>query len=372
MQRDLHWSRSFLSGAFSLALVVSALLTIPIGHWLDRHEPRPLFLITALVATTFVVAWGLASGKALYILIWVVLGACQAVVFYDAAFTVLAKRFSGDERNRAITNVTLVAGLASTIFAPLVAALEHAFGWRGAVVGLAIILGGVTVPGYGFGLRDPAPAHDELPPEAESLPRDVLRTVSFWLLVVAYSLSAVTVFGVGVHLVPFLKSRGMPTGRAALALGAVGFVQVLGRGAYLRLSSGHRAVRLATGVLAAKAAGIVALLTVPGWPGVVVFVLVYGSSNGMSTLTRATTVAELYGRRHYGAINGVIASVNALAGAAAPFAVAFATDVIGREAPVFGGLAAVSFLAAAANEVVARWDRGVFVGTPEPVPDPLL
>ena len=40
MEAELGWSRSVLTGAFTCALVVNALLTIPVGRWLDRHQPR--------------------------------------------------------------------------------------------------------------------------------------------------------------------------------------------------------------------------------------------------------------------------------------------------------------------------------------------
>src|SRR5207237_10202088 len=114
--------------------------------------------------------------------------------------------------------------------------------------------------------------------------------------------------------------RGVSTGTAAAALGAVGVVQVLGRSTFIRLSARRPALHLATWVLAAKGVGLLLLLVVPGMAGVAVFVVVYGSANGVATLTRATTIAELYGLDHYGAISGVISSVGAIVGAVAPFA----------------------------------------------------
>lgn len=357
MQRDLHWSRSFLSGAFSAALVVSALLTVPVGRWLDRHEPRPLFVGTAIVASLAVAAWAAARSRPVYALVWLALGGCQAVLFYDPAFVVLAKRFDGASRTRAITSVTLLAGLASTIFAPTVALLDRLLGWRGAVRVLAVVLLIATVPPLATSL---GPHVSELPDPSDeghgvdSVPRDVFRTWRFWGVSMAYVLSAVTTFGVAVHLVPFLISRGLPAGTAATALGGIGLVQVLGRGSYLRLSAGRRSIDVATWVLAAKAVGLGVLLALPLGLGVALFVVVYGAANGVATLTRPTTVAELYGPRHYGAIAGAMAAMAALAGALAPFGAAVAIDRVGSARPVLLALAGLSLVAAGINQAVAR------------------
>jgi len=357
MQRDLGWSRAYLSGAFSAGLVVAALVAIPIGRWLDRHDPRPLFLAGSAAALALTLGWAGARSHLTFAMVWLLLGVCQAILFYEPAFTVLTKHFHGMSRNRAITTVTLVAGLASTIFGPLTAFLEHHYGWRTTVVLLAALLGSATLPVFARGLRATVrdPVREDAP--ASAAPRATLRTRPFWFLTVAYLLSAVTTYGVAVHLVPFLLSRGLSSGTAASALGAVGFVQVLGRSTFLRLSVRHASVHLATWVLAVKAIGLALLLIVPGATGVVVFVIVYGSANGVSTLTRATTIGELYGPEHYGAISAVIASVSAFAGALAPFAVATAIDITGSQTLVFAALVALSLLGAAANEAVGRPTR---------------
>ena len=368
MHSGLGWSRSFLSGTFSLALVVAAIMTVPIGRWLDGHPPRRLFLAGAVAAAALVAAWGLVHSRVGFVLVWVGLGACQAVLFYDPAFMVLTKWFRGHERTRAITSVTLVAGLASTIFGPLTALLDRVVGWRGAVLALAGVLAAVTIPAFAFGLRrrthraasgsvgeaalmardDPAAR-----PETSTTPTTAFRSRAFRLLTFAYLLSAVTTLAVGIHLVSYLHERGLATAVGATVLGAVGLVQVAGRGVYMRLSSRRRALELATGVLAAKSVGLALLLVLPGPAGIGLFVVVYGAANGAATLTRAMTLAELYGPDHYGSISSVVASVSSLGGALAPFAAAAVIDAVGSTGPVFAGLVGLSAMAAVANETVA-------------------
>lgn len=357
MQRDLGWTRSFLSGVFSAALVVSAGLSIPVGRFLDRHPPALLLLVSAGAASVGVVGWGLAPSRGVFVAVWLLLGACQAVLFYEPAFTILTKQFHGIARYRAITAVTLLAGLASTIFGPLTAALNHQFEWRTAVVVLAVVLAVSTLPTFALGLRRLGVTSSPPTSVASAVPQDVLRTLPFWLLTFAYLLSAVTTFGVAVHLVPFLEGRGTSVRSAALALGAVGLVQVLGRSLYVRLTAGRASVHVATWVLGAKAAGLALLLVFPSAWGIVAFVLVYGSANGLGTLTRAATIGDLYGHVHYGAISAVVTTIASFAGAVTPFAVAYATELSGSQTMVFTGLVAASALSAIANEMVGHGSR---------------
>ena len=40
MQTELGWSTPEITGAYSLALLVTMILSPPLGHWLDRAGPR--------------------------------------------------------------------------------------------------------------------------------------------------------------------------------------------------------------------------------------------------------------------------------------------------------------------------------------------
>jgi sugar phosphate permease len=57
MQHDLGWSRTQLTGAFSLALLVSALAGLLVGPLLARRSPRLLMTGGAVAAAVLVAAW---------------------------------------------------------------------------------------------------------------------------------------------------------------------------------------------------------------------------------------------------------------------------------------------------------------------------
>lgn len=65
--QELGWSRVELTGAFSLALLVSGVVGVPAGRWLDRHGPRGLMTAGSLLAAGLVMAWaGVTERPAFY------------------------------------------------------------------------------------------------------------------------------------------------------------------------------------------------------------------------------------------------------------------------------------------------------------------
>jgi MFS family permease len=366
MERDLGWRRSVLTGAFSCALLVAALLTVPVGRWLDRHSPRGLLTGGAVLAVALVASWAAVDQPLPFFIVWIGLGACMSVLFYEPAFTIITKRLQGAQRHRAVTSVTLLAGLASTIFSPLTAMLERSFGWRGAVLALGAILGLVTVPLFLMALREPHDGREQVVRHTDTAPREALTSPQFWCLTLAYLLSAMTTYAIAVHLVPYLRGEGWTSGGAAIALGAVGVVQVLGRSVFARLTAHRSAGPLGTWVLGAKAVGIAVLVMSPTVLGVVVFLVVYGAANGLQTLTRATVIADLYGAAHYGSISAVTSAASAVAGSLAPFLVSAAIELVGADEPVLWGLAGLSVASAVANELAV----GIRPRVPRRIPAP--
>ena len=109
MQQELGYSAAQLTGAFSLALLVSAVAGIAVGRHLDRHSPRDGDdgrLGGRRAARARLVAGGRAARPST--LLWIGIGVVMAAVLYEPAFTVLAKWFPEPaERRRAMTAMTL-------------------------------------------------------------------------------------------------------------------------------------------------------------------------------------------------------------------------------------------------------------------------
>ena len=141
-------------------------------------------------------------------------------------------------RVRAITAVTLVAGLASTVFAPLTAWLLEPLGWRAPTRSWPArrrdrsrALGGPAqaLARSSHAVTTPAPAHRTTQPST-------FRPGDFRLLVAAMALAGFCVPAVVVNLVPLLLENGLSLRTAATVMGVGGIGQVAGRLFYHRLA----------------------------------------------------------------------------------------------------------------------------------------
>ena len=187
--------------------------------------------------------------------------------------------------------------------------------------------------------------------------RDALRGTAFWWLSAAFWLGTLTSIAAGVHLIPFLVEGGTGAGFAATAAGLIGATQVGARVVVVLLGERWSQVAVTAVVFAFQAASLVVLLLWRDPAGVIVAVVLLGAGRGALTLTRAGLVADLYGRAHYGAINGALALVSSGARAMAPVGAGLAYGWWGGYPPVFWGLAAASALASLAMLGVPGWRR---------------
>lgn len=370
MEEATGWSRATLTGAFSLALAVQGLSAVAVGRWLDRHSPRALMTVGSVAATALVLAWSRVETVAGLYLVWAAIGAVMATVLYEPAFTVIAKWFH-TERTRALTAVTMVAGLASFIFLPIESRLVRAHGWRDALVVLAVILGAVTVPLHGLVLR-PAPAGGPLRragsygadrpgvEAAEHAARAALRLRSFWFLAAALVGMSFVSSALAVHQVAYLTEQGYAPSFAAGVTGVLGAMQLPGRFLFAPLLRRVDRRTVTTLVFVLLCGGLAVLVFSTSRPAVWTFVVVYGAGRGMITLLRATLVGDLFGARHYGAIAGVLAACTTVAVAGSPLVAAALFDRLGDYRAVLWLLLAVAVAAAvAASRIEApRTDEG--------------
>jgi MFS family permease len=345
---DTGWSVPTTTAAFSGGLVVSALVGIPVGRWLDRIGPRTVMTIGSAIAAPAVVGIATARTFVVFLVAWLLAGVAMAGTLYPPAFAALT-RWWETRRVVALTALTLAAGLTSTIFGPLTAALLGALGWRTTYLVLALVLAVVTVPGHLWGLHGPWPAADPPAHPAHADPGRVARSRPFVLLSVALTGGAFAVYAVLVGQVPLLIDRGMSTTAAAWTLGLGGVGQVLGRLSYgvLERVMGVRACTV--GVLALCAVTIALLGLLPGpVAALVVAAMLAGAARGIFTLLQATAVTDRWGSVYYGRLNGVLSAPSTLATALAPWAGAALAAPLGGYPKVFVLLAAVALGSAVA------------------------
>ncbi len=357
MEEALGASRVAITGAFSVGLGVSALLALPVGRWLDLHGPRALMTAGSCLATALTFAWSQVESLSALYAVWFLMGFALASTLYEPAFAVVVSWFT-HKRDTALLVLTLAGGLASTIFMPIAAWLLSRVGWRPAIVTLAIVLGVITIPLHALLLRQgPADLHRDAEGKAIAAPGvtlgDATRTAVFWVLTAAFVISSFASVTITIHLIPFLGERGYTATVAAAAVGWIGFMQVFGRAFFIPIATRMGPLAMTAAVFATQGLGIAQLPLVGRYIHTVVpFVAMQGMANGMSTLVRASTLAELFGPRHYGAISGAIALGANGARALAPVAASVLWVALGGYETIFWSFAAALVAAAGAVLVV--------------------
>jgi MFS family permease len=362
MEQDLGASRVAVTAAFSIGLGTSALASISVGRWLDRRGPRALMTAGSCLATLLTFAWArVQSLPALYV-VWFLMGFAMATTLYEPAFAVIVSWFVRG-RDRALLTVTLVAGLASTIFMPIEAVLLERMGWRAALSVLAVVLGVITIPIHALLLRrgsagattgaDGAPAPSLTLGQAG-------RTAVFWVLSIAFLVSNFATAAVTTHLIPFLVDRGYSAAFAAAAIGWTGAMQLAGRVMFVPISSRLGARVMVAAVFVGQAVGIAQLSLLARVGTLLPFIVLQGAANGMATLARASSLAEIFGARNYGAISGAVAMGANGARAVGPVGASLLLLAFGSYPAVFWALAASLVAAGGAvllADMEARSDR---------------
>jgi predicted MFS family arabinose efflux permease len=337
MARDLGVSTPTVFGAFSVALIVSALVGPGAGRLIDRAGGRPLLMATNGLFALGLLALGSAPNAWALFGAWALLGVAMGSGLYEAAFATLVRLYGADSRNP-ITGITLIAGLASTVGWPLTTLLEAQFGWRGAcfawaalhlLIGLPLnaalpraAVGADAAALGGAGEQSDASAPIALPARPQ-FTAAVLAFVFATAWFVATAMAA--------HLPRLLQAAGATLAVAVGVAALVGPAQVAGR--LLEFGVLRRVHPLLSARLAALGhpLGAAALLLL-GAPAATLFVVLHGAGNGMLTIAKGTLPLVLFGPQGYGVRQGWITMPARASQALAPFAFDTAIDRWGADA----------------------------------------
>jgi predicted MFS family arabinose efflux permease len=241
LQQEFGWSRAELSWSLTLLNAASAFSLILVGRLVDIKGARavilPCFALMALclVAIPLLVSeiWHL---WALFLLMGIVGAATNSVTYVP----VLSAWFN---RRRGLALGLAMSGFgAGYAYVPvLVQAMIERVGWRGAYVGLSLIVVLVAIPAVYWLLiekpqdrgmaADGVALDDRAAAEAPSglTTGQALRTREFWLLTLIFSLMTTIMYGLFTHLVPMLGDRGVSPGVAAIVASTMGLTTFGGR-----------------------------------------------------------------------------------------------------------------------------------------------
>jgi len=129
IQNEFDWSRSFIFAIFSIGILMGGLLAPKVGKLLDKHGARIIMSIGSFLCFVGLFGISFISNQYEYIIAIIFLEVVSTLVLYEAAFVALAQ-LKGENSRISITQITLIAGFASTIFWPLIGYLLTLVSWR--------------------------------------------------------------------------------------------------------------------------------------------------------------------------------------------------------------------------------------------------
>ena len=319
--RDLGISAPTVFAAFSVALVVSALLGPHAGQAIDRWGGRPVLSGTSLVFAAGLAMLGLAQGPIALFAAWIVLGIGMGAGLYEGAFAALV-RLEGRDARRSITGITLVAGFASTVGWPATAWLLAHWDWRIACFTWAALH---LVLGLPLNLSLPRAKPVVIEPTGTTAPAAPVRMASALLLSFVFAATWFTSTAMAAHLPRVLQAAGSTTA-AAIAVGTlIGPAQVAARlFEYGVLSRVHP-------LLSARLASVMhpigeAVLWIAGPIAAPVFGILHGAGNGILTIAKGTLPLALFGPQGYGQRQGMLMVPARMTQAMAPWLFGLALD----------------------------------------------
>jgi MFS family permease len=317
--RDTGWPAAWIIGAFSLGLLISGLVSPPVGHLIERFGGRPILAASAVLLAIGLLMQAIAPNLPAFVAAWLVIGLAMGAGLYDPAFATLGRLY-GEHARSAITHLTLFGGFASTVCWPLSAVFVERFGWRGASAAYAAIAIIVVLPLYLLGVpreeRRLVPSRHGARYGTQATPRRTGDRVAFVILAAGLTVASIIMTVISVHSLVLLQTRGL-TLATAVGLGAlIGPSQV---GARVLEAAFGRRQHPVWSLLIATVAVAVGLGMLLGPSSIIGAGLVlYGSGSGIRSIARGTVPLALFGREGYAILLGWLAMPILIAQAASP------------------------------------------------------
>ena len=247
MEQEFGWSRTLMSSAVSINLILYGLMAPFAAALMDRFGIRQvttfaLLLVAAGSGLTIfvtsgwqlVLTWGVLIG----------LGTGSMAMVFAAT---IANRWFVARRGLVTGILTAAAAAGQLMFLPVMANLAASSSWRGASIAVSVAAIAV-VPFVIAVLRDypadrgvraygaPADQPDIPPPNPSGAAhrtvtalRDASRTATFWALAGGFAICGATTNGlIGTHFIPSAHDHGMPETAAAGLLALVGIFDIIG------------------------------------------------------------------------------------------------------------------------------------------------
>lgn len=326
LEREFGWTRSEVTGVYSLYLLVNGFTAPLVGMLFDRLGPRWVYGSgIACLGAAFFLAQGLTSLWQFYLLIGVLVGLAVSMNGMVPGSALLARWYRA-RLSTAIGIAFSAVGVGTVIFVPLAQQLVTQYDWRFAyrvfgimlLVLVPLVLFAVPWRSFAAGHADHQ-AREKLAVAGEGWTlRRAMGTRIYWGLAQVFFCTATGMFAIVVQLVAFLIDAGFSPLVAATTFGILGLlssISIMGSGF---IADRYGILRTVTASFAGTATGMLLLMGLATWPSMLLlalFVPVFGLCMGARGPIISSICARQFAGPSVATIYGTIYSTNALGAA---------------------------------------------------------
>jgi MFS family permease len=330
-----HSTEAAISGAFSLTVVLSGVISIFAGNFSDRFGPKAITLVCGSSMGLGLLLMSLVhSVWHVYAIYGVLIGIGVGGLF-PAAMSTIARWFTS-KRGMMIGIASAGLGLGTIIFSPLIAHFITTYDWRRAYVITGIIVLVVTLTAAQFLKRQPeggvpvtltktAPEVSK-PATGDFTFRQALRTRQLWMLVVVYMLSGYGQFSVIVHIVPYATGLGISPVSAAAILSVIGGASIFGRLIIGGVGDRIKVKPLLIGILAILLVSLACLEFSRNLWALIGVGIIFGLGYGGSSTLQSLVAVEMFGLSSLGVMLGAFIFSICIGGSIGPVITGYLYD----------------------------------------------
>lgn len=352
---DFGWSRSTISGAFSLSMIFSGLSAVVMGKLTDSFGPRLIITICGLlIGLGYLLMSHVSTAWHVYLFYGVIIGSGMGGIFVTLLSTI-AGWF--DKKRSMMTGIVLTGTGTGTLAMPALAnRLIYSFGWHTSYIVFGTILLVVIISAGQFIKHNPdktkklpSTKRHEIEQEFKSTYfgfsiRQAVYTRQFWQVFAMCICSAFIMFAVIVHIVAHAIDLGASAISAANILVAVGIADIAGRvvmgiaadriGNKYAFIIGFALISLALfGLGVAKEVWMLYL-----------FAIIYGFAYSDMGTSISPLLARLFGLRSHGLIYGLVSVGTSIGSSIGPLFAGYMFDISGNYDSAFLACASIALV----------------------------
>jgi sugar phosphate permease len=246
LENEFGWSRTTISMAISLNILLYGLIGPFAAGFINRYGPRRVMAASAiLIGLGTLATITIKHPWQLFALWGVLVGVGTGIIAIVLGATVVQRWFYA-HRGLALGMLTASAATGQLVFLPFLAKLVVDHGWRSSVITMAV-LALLMAPIALLLMRDRPQDKGLLPlgqPEGVAVPTAAVqnpfvaaisalttasRSRQFWILAGSFFICGASTNGlIGTHLVPACMDHGMPEVQAASLLAVMGIFDLVG------------------------------------------------------------------------------------------------------------------------------------------------